>query len=138
MKVIYCDGTFDLLHRGHIEFLKKCKSYGDYLIVGLISDKDVNSYKRYPVIPLEDRKVVLENLKCVDQVIAPCPFNKISKEFLEKHNIHMVIYGSPNGDIGWVNHYEEAIKKDIMTYLKYDRDTLSTSKIIHKIKNGDY
>ena len=55
-KVVYCDGTFDLFHSGHIKFLETCKSFGDYLIVGIISDENVKSYKRYPVLKLKDRQ----------------------------------------------------------------------------------
>lgn len=133
-KVIYCDGTFDLFHTGHIDFLKKCKSYGDYLIVGVISDENVNSYKRYPVHSLETRKTILEHIDIVDEVVAPCPFNKISKQFLEEKNIDLVIYGTVDGNPGWQQHYEEAIKKNIMKYVVYGSQQLSTSKIIDKIK----
>ena len=133
-KVIYCDGTFDLFHSGHINFLKKCKEYGDYLIEGIISDEDVKSYKRYPVISLEDRKQILENIYFVDEVIAPCPFNKISKEFLENNKIDIVIYASENDQQKWNTHYEEAIKKNIMKFIPYNKEELSISKIIKKIK----
>lgn len=135
-KVIYCDGTFDLFHSGHIEFLKMCKSYGDYLIVGLISDEDVNSYKRYPVNSLENRKIILEHIDIIDEVIAPCPFNKISKDFIEEKGIDLIVYGSSDGKPGWEHHYQEAIKKNIMKYVQYGIENLSTSKIINKIKEG--
>jgi len=133
-KVIYCDGTFDLFHSGHVNFLRKCKSYGDYLIVGLISDKDVESYKRLPINSLENRKIILENISIVDEVVAPCPFNKISKKFIEEKGIDLVIYGSEKGNSTWIKHYEEAIKKNIMVYISYDDTQLSTTKIINKIK----
>ena len=52
---IYIDGTFDLLHSGHYNFLEQAKKYGKKLIVGVISDKNVKSYKRYPILELKDR-----------------------------------------------------------------------------------
>ena len=49
MKIIYCDMVADLFHYGHVNFLKRCKQLGDYLIVGIHSDSDVESYKRKPI-----------------------------------------------------------------------------------------
>ena len=69
-KVIYVDGTFDLIHTGHIEFFKECKKYGNYLIVGVLSDKNVQSYKREPIINLDNRCFMLENIEIVDKVIS--------------------------------------------------------------------
>ena len=86
-KVIYVDGTFDLLHPGHIAFLKECKKYGDYLIVGVISDKNVQSYKRIPILNLDHRCIMLENIKIVDNVIKDCPFFGITQGFINKYKI---------------------------------------------------
>jgi D-beta-D-heptose 7-phosphate kinase / D-beta-D-heptose 1-phosphate adenosyltransferase len=70
-KIVFTNGCFDILHRGHIEYLKKSKSFGDKLIVGLNSDASVHRLKGFnrPVNKQEDRKAVLENLGCVDEVI---------------------------------------------------------------------
>lgn len=70
-KVVFTNGCFDILHRGHIEYLKKSKSLGDKLIVGLNSDASVYKLKGFnrPVNKQEDRKAILESLDCVDEVI---------------------------------------------------------------------
>ena len=133
-KIIYCDGTFDLFHSGHIRFLKSCKEMGDYLIVGIISDENVKSYKRYPVLKLEDRAKILQHIDFIDEIIIDCPFQNITKEFLEERKISLVVYGTIDGNPSWEDHYQEAIKKNIMKYVKYGFDELSTSKIINKIK----
>lgn len=133
-KVVYCDGTFDLLHSGHIKFLEKCKSFGNYLIVGIISDDNVKSYKRYPILKLKDRQKILEHIDLVDEVIPDCPFKNISKEFLEEKNISVVVYATIDGNSGWENHYQEAITKNIIKFIKYGSEELSTSKIINRIK----
>jgi ethanolamine-phosphate cytidylyltransferase len=133
-KIIYCDGTFDLFHSGHINFLKSCKEMGNYLIVGVISDENVNSYKRYPVLNLKDRVKILQHIDFIDEVIPDCPFKNITKEFLEEKKISLVVYGTPDGNPGWEDHYQEAMKKNIMKYVKYGYEELSTSKIISKIK----
>lgn len=56
-KVIYVDGTFDLFHVGHIEFLKRAKALGDFLIVGIHDDQTVNAIKgsNYPLMNLHER-----------------------------------------------------------------------------------
>lgn len=84
LKIVFTNGCFDLLHRGHIEYLAKAKSFGDILIIGLNSDKSVKILKgpTRPFINEEDRGVVLESLKFVDAVILfeeETPFNVINK-----------------------------------------------------------
>ncbi len=69
MKKVITYGTFDVLHYGHINLLKRAKALGDYLIVGLSSDefnevKNKKSYYNY-----EQRKKILESLRFVDLVI---------------------------------------------------------------------
>ncbi len=67
--IVYTVGTFDLLHVGHLALLEYCKSLGDILIVGVASDRVVNSYKpNVPVIPLKQRMEMLQALTCVDVV----------------------------------------------------------------------
>ena len=67
--LVYTVGTFDLLHVGHLALLKQCRTFGDKLVVGVASDSVVNSYKpKVPVIPLDQRREMLEALQCVDAV----------------------------------------------------------------------
>jgi len=70
-KVVFTNGCFDILHKGHIDYLKKSKALGDKLIVGLNSDKSVSKLKGKgrPINNQEDRKSVLEALSFVDEVI---------------------------------------------------------------------
>jgi glycerol-3-phosphate cytidylyltransferase len=65
----YTTGTFDLVHKGHFEILKKCKLYCKYLIIGLVSDQLGKKQKREPVLDFEHRKSILENCKYVDTVV---------------------------------------------------------------------
>ena len=69
-KQIFTNGCFDILHKGHIELLKFCKSLG-YVTVGLNSDTSVAGLKGAgrPINSEEDRKFLLQSLKYVDQVI---------------------------------------------------------------------
>lgn len=71
MNKILVGGCFDILHFGHLQFLKKAKSLGDYLIVAIESDKRVRELKGKgrPIHNQDQRKEVLEALKFVDEVI---------------------------------------------------------------------
>jgi D-beta-D-heptose 7-phosphate kinase/D-beta-D-heptose 1-phosphate adenosyltransferase len=69
-KQIFTNGCFDVLHKGHVELLKFCKSLG-YVTVGLNSDVSVAGLKGAgrPINSEEDRKFILQSLRYVDQVI---------------------------------------------------------------------
>ena len=69
--VIWTNGVFDVLHPGHLELLKVAKSLGDFLVVGLDSDRRVRQMKGdfRPVNPWADRKAMLEAIKYVDLVV---------------------------------------------------------------------
>ena len=69
-KIVFTNGCFDILHRGHVSYLNEAKSLGDLLILGVNSDASVKRLKgdSRPINSEQDRKFVLENLKAVDFV----------------------------------------------------------------------
>lgn len=69
--IVFTNGCFDILHYGHILLLKEAKKLGDKLIVGLNSDNSIRRLKGYdrPIILENERKNILLELKCVDDVI---------------------------------------------------------------------
>ena len=71
LTVVFTNGVFDILHRGHVEYLQKARSQGDMLVVGLNSDASVRRIKGpgRPINPQEDRAAVLAALACVDSVV---------------------------------------------------------------------
>lgn len=92
MKRILTYGTYDLLHYGHINLLKRAKALGDYLIVGLSTDefnqiKGKKAYHNY-----ETRKLMLESIRYVDLVI---PENDWSQkpEDIKKYQVDMLVMG---------------------------------------------
>lgn len=74
-KVVFTNGCFDLLHRGHIDYLSKARSLGDVLVVGLNDDASVTRLKGppRPLVEQGDRAAVLAALKAVDYV---CMFSE--------------------------------------------------------------
>ena len=69
MRVVVVSGGFDPIHSGHIFYLLEAKKFGDRLIVALNSDEWLIKKKGKEFMPFEERKIILENLICVDQVI---------------------------------------------------------------------
>jgi len=69
--IVFTNGVFDILHRGHVEYLAKAKSLGDVLIVGLNSDASVRRLKgkNRPIQEQTDRAAILLALKAVDYVV---------------------------------------------------------------------
>lgn len=69
--IVTTNGTFDLLHVGHVDSLEHSKSLGDVLIVGVNSDESVKRYKGplRPIVPVEERAKMLASLSCVDYVV---------------------------------------------------------------------
>ncbi len=70
-KIVFTNGCFDIIHAGHVDYLKKAKALGDILVVGLNSDNSIRRIKgkKRPIIPQEMRAEVLSSLKPVDFVV---------------------------------------------------------------------
>jgi rfaE bifunctional protein nucleotidyltransferase chain/domain len=70
-KVVWVNGCFDVLHRGHIELFKYAKSQGDYLVVGVDTDNRIKRSKGSdrPFNKLEDRIAMLESIRYIDKVV---------------------------------------------------------------------
>ena len=80
-RIVFTNGCFDIIHRGHVDYLKKAKTLGDILIVGLNSDSSVRKIKGEdrPIVPEGDRAAVLSELRSVDFVV---PFDDATPEKL--------------------------------------------------------
>ena len=82
-KIVFTNGVFDIIHRGHVEYLTEARSLGDVLIVGLNSDSSVKMIKgeKRPIVNEDNRAYVLANLKPVDYVVIftdDTPYNLIA------------------------------------------------------------
>ncbi len=67
-KTVYVGMSADLLHHGHLNIINTARELG-YVIIGLVTDEALVSYKRLPLIPYNQRKVIVENIKGVDKVV---------------------------------------------------------------------
>ncbi len=71
-KIVFTNGCFDILHRGHVEYLCHARDFGDKLIIGLNTDSSVKRQNKSPERPINDEKtraLILSALECVDAII---------------------------------------------------------------------
>ena len=87
MKRVMTYGTFDLLHYGHINLLRRAKEYGDYLIVALSTDEfNWNQKQKKCYFPYEQRKALLEAIRYVDLVV---PEESWEQKRTDMHDFHV-------------------------------------------------
>lgn len=135
-KLVFTNGVFDIIHRGHVDYLNRAKALGDYLVVALNSDESVKRLKgeERPINKLEDRAFVLANLKAVDFVVSfeeDTPFEIISAIVPD-----VLVKG---GD--WK--IDQIVGRDIVeanggkVYSLPYVENYSTTNIINKMKNNE-
>ena len=143
-RIVTTNGSFDLLHAGHLQLLKEAKEQGDVLIVGLNSDASVKQYKSKdrPIIPQEYRAEMLAAIRYVDYVvIMDEPEIAVPLVTMVKPDVH--VNGSEYGE----NCIEAgAVKKNGgRLHIVKLKEGLSTTEIVGKIcriygqgKQGEY
>lgn len=130
MRTILTYGTFDLLHIGHINLLRRAKELGDKLIVALSTDEfNLNSKNKVCAHSYQDRKVILESLRFVDLVIP--------EQNWEQKNTDVVEYGVDVFVIGddWAGHFDFLKDKCEVVYLSRTAN-ISTTDIKNMILTG--
>lgn len=138
---VYCDGVFDMLHVGHMAQFRKALEVtdGDYLLVGVMNDRDCSKYKRQPVMSEDERYAAVAASAFVDEVVKDAP-EAITEEIIAKHRIDFVAAGEEYEDVaalkaaGKYDYYSVPRAKGI---LKFTSRTpgISTSDIIKRIRS---
>lgn len=129
MKRVITYGTFDLLHYGHIRLLQRAKALGDYLIVALSTDAFNWSEKRKKCyFTYEERKNMLEALRCVDLVIPETCWDQKNND-IKKYNVDILVMGDDwEGKFDFLN--------SICDVVYLDRTPeISTTKIKNDLMN---
>ena len=134
-KIVFTNGCFDILHAGHVRYLKQAAKLGDRLIVGLNSDNSIKILKgeKRPIVPLEERMEILASLRCVDWVVSfeeETPINLISNllpDYLAKGGDYIA-----EEIVGHKEVTKNGGKVIIMPFV----DGCSTTSIIEKIKES--
>jgi len=94
-RIIFTNGCFDILHRGHIELFKYCKSIGDILIVGIDTDEKIKLDKGMsrPFNTLKDRIFLLNSIKYIDKIYSFNSCNDL-ENLVESIMPHVLVKGS--------------------------------------------
>lgn len=90
-RILTC-GTFDLFHIGHVNMLKRAKDMGDYLVVGISSDKCNNEKKKKSIISEKDRYNIVKSCKYVDEVFIEDSLDE-KENYVKKYNIDLFVIG---------------------------------------------
>ena len=133
MTRVYVDMVADLFHYGHANFLKQARQFGDFLIVGIHSDKVVEGYKRPPIMSMQERIDTVSSCRYVDEVLPNAPKTNEQKR-ISVHNIDLVVHGDDFSDEMKKMCYKTPIDLGIFRLVSYTPG-VSTTEIIKRIKN---
>ena len=108
-RTVYMCFSTDIIHSGHIALIKKAKQLGK-IIIGVLSDEAVASYKRYPMLSFEERKTLFENIFGVDKVVEQKTLSY--RENLERYKPTYVVHGDD-----WKTGFQKPIRSEVMECL---------------------
>ena len=109
MKKIITYGTFDLLHWGHINLLKRAKEMGDYLIVAISSDEFNKLKNKKSYHSFENRKMILEAIRYVDEVIPENTWEQKIQDVID-HEVDIFVMGDDwKGKFDFLKEYCEVV-----------------------------
>ena len=106
--VYMCFAT-DILHGGHIAIIRKAQRLGK-LTIGVLSDEAISGYKRYPLVPASERRVMMENIAGVCQVVEQKTLSY--RENLLKYQPDIVVHGDD-----WVTGFQKPIRDEVVQIL---------------------
>ncbi|MCI9007807.1 MAG: phosphoenolpyruvate mutase [Lachnospiraceae bacterium] len=108
-RTVYMCFSTDMLHSGHISIIKKAARFGK-LIVGVLSDEAVISYKRFPLLPFGERKALFENIIGVSQVVEQRTLSY--RENLLRYRPDYVVHGDD-----WVSGFQKPVREEVLSVL---------------------
>ena len=106
---VYMCFSADIIHGGHIAIIRKAQKLGK-LTIGVLSDEAVASYKRFPLVPASERKVMFENIAGVDRVIIQDTLSY--RDVLEREKPDIVVHGDD-----WVTGFQKPIRDEVVEIL---------------------
>ena len=128
---------FDLFHIGHLNIIRRAKEQCEHLIVGVSTDELVKEYKnKYPIIPFEERKEIIESLKYVDEVVPQTTMDK----YAAWENLHYeaLFHGDDWKNSDMYNKYLEEFEGTGVefVFLPHTKGTSSTmlTEVLQKIR----
>ncbi len=108
-RTVYMCFSTDMVHSGHIAIIKKAARLGK-LIIGVLSDEAVISYKRFPLLPFTERKALFENITGVSKVVEQTTLSY--RENLERYRPDYVVHGDD-----WVSGFQKPVREEVLSVL---------------------
>lgn len=109
-KTVYMCFSTDMVHSGHIDIIRKAEKLGR-LIIGVLSDEAVASYKRFPLLPFAERKSLFENIKGVSEVVEQKDLSY--SEIIKKYKPDYVVHGDD-----WREGFQKPVREEVISLLK--------------------
>ena len=131
---VYADMVADLFHYGHMRFLKKARAIGDYLLVGIHADDVLVSYKRRPILTMEERVSSVAECRYVDEALPNAPL-MVDRAWIEKYNIDLVVHGDDYSQEQQEYYYKVPIKMGIFRTVAYTQGIWTTVIIRRRKEN---
>mgnify|MGYP001617165813 CR=1 FL=1 len=145
-KIVFCSGVFDMVHVGHLLFFEDCKKQGDILVVVLGKDSNVRDYKgdKRPIMNEHIRLAMVDGLKPVDYVFLDTydakkddPYSLI-EQFIQQLRPDIYVINEDAFDIPRRKKLVQRYGAQLIILPRYcpeEFDGISTTKLIHKIKD---
>ena len=137
-KIVWTNGCFDLIHEGHIKYLKKAREIGDCLVLGLNSDSSIRQIKGpgRPIRPEKARAEIISSFEFVDYVLIFSEVDATKHLSVLKPDVYVK---SGNYTLETIHQGERAVVEGYggKIVLIPSIDDISTSKIIDRIRNSD-
>lgn len=137
--ILYIDMVADLLHYGHLNCIKKIytdyKTPNDKIYIGIHNDEVVESYKRKPILTMDERIKVLEGCKYIDKIIPNAPL-QVTDAFLKLQGINKIFIPNNRTPADNILMLSNIIDKSLVEIITLDYTyEISTTAIINRIKN---
>lgn len=136
-KIVYVAGAFDIFHVAHVDFLEQVSRQGDYIIVGIFSDKDINRRRgsNFPIMNLQERVLSVLACKYVNEVVMEAPYS-ITEELLDHFKIDIVCHGKTQIDLDEHGRHPYEVAKELGKYVEVDSgNKLTTQMVVERIVN---
>jgi len=129
---VYADVVCDLFHAGHVEFFEKARQLGDRLVVGVVSDADVKTYKPAPIMTFPERVAVVRGCRFVDRVLdAPAPLY-CSCQFLDGIGAAFACHGDDFPQAEIAHWYADLIPSGRVKVVPYAKG-VSSRQVIERV-----
>ena len=132
-RYVYTDGVWDLLHPNHIDLMEEVLTYGDRLLIGVVTDEMALRYKRKPIMNQQDRMRAVKALRIVSEAVfidGPLDDGTVIADIIRRFDPITVCYA---GD-AYADYYKPAVDRGIFVRLKR-RTGVSTTDIIERVRS---